>query len=37
VNVDLKQDLGPFTQVYRWFGYDESNYSTTQNGQALLW
>jgi xylan 1,4-beta-xylosidase len=36
VNVDLKQDLGPFTPVYRWFGYDESNYSTTKNGQALL-
>jgi xylan 1,4-beta-xylosidase len=36
VNVDLKQSLGPFTPVYRWFGYDESNYTTTKNGQALL-
>jgi xylan 1,4-beta-xylosidase len=36
VHVDLKQDLGPFTPVYRWFGYEESNYTTTPNGQALL-
>jgi xylan 1,4-beta-xylosidase len=36
VHVDLKQDLGPFTPVYRWFGYDESNYTTTPNGRALL-
>lgn len=36
VNVDLRQKLAPFTPIYRWFGYDESNYTTTQNGQALL-
>jgi xylan 1,4-beta-xylosidase len=36
VQVDLGRDLGAFTPVYRWFGYDESNYSTTKNGQALL-
>jgi len=36
VQVDLGHDLGAFTPVYRWFGYDESNYTTTRNGQALL-
>ncbi|MGC2300117.1 MAG: beta-xylosidase [Acidobacteriaceae bacterium] len=36
VQVDLGRSLGAFTPVYRWFGYDESNYSTTKNGQALL-
>ena len=36
VRVDLSKSLGPFTPVYRWFGYDESNYTTTKNGQALL-
>lgn len=36
VNVDLKQSQGPFTPIYRWFGYDESNYSSTKNGKALL-
>ncbi|HEV2274080.1 MAG TPA: beta-xylosidase [Acidobacteriaceae bacterium] len=28
--------MGPFSPIYSWFGYDESNYSTTHNGQALL-
>jgi xylan 1,4-beta-xylosidase len=36
VNVDLDQKIGPYTPIYSWFGYDESNYSTTKNGQALL-
>jgi xylan 1,4-beta-xylosidase len=36
VQVDLKHNLAPFTPVYSWFGYDESNYTTTKNGQALL-
>jgi xylan 1,4-beta-xylosidase len=36
VQVDLTRDQGVFMPVYRWFGYDESNYTTTQNGQALL-
>jgi xylan 1,4-beta-xylosidase len=36
VQVDLNRSLGPFTPVYRWFGYDESNYTTTPNGRALL-
>jgi xylan 1,4-beta-xylosidase len=36
VQVDLQQDLGVFSPVYRWFGYDESDYTTTKDGQALL-
>lgn len=36
VDVDLQKTLAPFAPIYRWFGYDESNYTTTQNGQALL-
>lgn len=36
VQVDLNRDLGAFTPVYQWFGYDESNYTTTANGRALL-
>ena len=28
--------LGSIPPVYRWFGYDESNYTTTKNGEALL-
>jgi xylan 1,4-beta-xylosidase len=36
VNVDLSQKVGAYSSIYSWFGYDESNYSTTKNGQALL-
>ncbi|MGC1297614.1 MAG: hypothetical protein WA869_21490, partial [Alloacidobacterium sp.] len=36
VNVDLTAAEGEFTPIYSWFGYDESNYTTTKNGQALL-
>lgn len=36
VQVNLQQNLGPFNPVYAWFGYDESNYTTTPAGQALL-
>jgi xylan 1,4-beta-xylosidase len=36
VDVDLAKSLGKFTPIYNWFGYDESGYTTTQNGQALL-
>jgi xylan 1,4-beta-xylosidase len=36
VNVDLNQKVGTYSPIYSWFGYDESNYSTTKNGQALL-
>ena len=36
IDVDLAKSVGKFTPVYSWFGYDESGYTTTQNGQALL-
>lgn len=36
VKVDLSAREGKFTPIYAWFGYDESNYSTTKNGRALL-
>jgi xylan 1,4-beta-xylosidase len=36
VKVNLNAPEGTFPPVYSWFGYDESNYSTTQNGRALL-
>ena len=36
VDVDLAKSVGKFTPIYSWFGYDESGYTTTQNGQALL-
>jgi xylan 1,4-beta-xylosidase len=36
VNVDLSKSLGKFAPIYGWFGYDESGYTVTQNGQALL-
>jgi len=36
VNVDLQKDLGAFSPVYSWFGYDESDNTMTKNGQALL-
>jgi xylan 1,4-beta-xylosidase len=36
VNVDLNQKVGIYSPIYSWFGFDESNYSTAKNGQALL-
>jgi xylan 1,4-beta-xylosidase len=36
VHLDIQRNLGAFAPVYRWFGYDESNYTTTENGRALL-
>ncbi|HEX4155414.1 MAG TPA: beta-xylosidase [Acidobacteriaceae bacterium] len=36
IRVDLQHGLGAYRPIYRWFGYDEANYSTTANGQALL-
>lgn len=36
VNVDLQKTQGAFAPVYAWVGYDESNYTTTENGRALL-
>ena len=36
ITVDLASREGAFKPIYSWFGYDESNYTTTKNGQALL-
>jgi xylan 1,4-beta-xylosidase len=36
VNVDLAKPQGPFKPIYRWFGYDESNYTTMKYGRQLL-
>jgi xylan 1,4-beta-xylosidase len=36
IHVDLAKALGPYTPIYRWFGYDESNYTTMKNGKQLL-
>ena len=36
INVDLAHTTGKFTPVYNWFGYDESGYTITPNGKALL-
>jgi len=36
VNVELSKPLGPYTPIYRWFGYDESNYTTMKYGMQLL-
>ena len=36
VNVELSKPLGPYTPIYRWFGYDESNFTTMKYGMQLL-
>jgi xylan 1,4-beta-xylosidase len=36
VDVDLAKSEGRFIPVYSWFGYDESGYTATRNGEALL-
>jgi xylan 1,4-beta-xylosidase len=36
IDVDLAKSIGKFTPIYSWFGYDESGYTSTQNGEALL-
>ena len=36
IQVDLQRSQGSFQPIYAWFGYDESDYTTTKNGQALL-
>jgi xylan 1,4-beta-xylosidase len=36
VNVDLAKTQGPYKPIYRWFGYDESNYTTMKYGRQLL-
>ena len=36
VSVQLSRPLGPYTPIYRWFGYDESNFTTMKYGMQLL-
>jgi xylan 1,4-beta-xylosidase len=36
IRVDLAKTVGPYTPIYRWFGYDESNYTTMKYGKQLL-
>ena len=36
VHADLTNTFGPYTPIYRWFGYDESNYTTMKYGKQLL-
>jgi xylan 1,4-beta-xylosidase len=36
VDVDLARSEGEFSPIYSWFGYDESGYTFTPNGKALL-
>jgi xylan 1,4-beta-xylosidase len=36
IQVDLAKAEGPYTPIYSWFGYDESNYTTMKYGEQLL-
>jgi xylan 1,4-beta-xylosidase len=36
IQVDLSKPAGPYTPIYRWFGYDESNYTSMRYGGELL-
>ena len=36
IQVDLAKSQGPYTPIYSWFGYDESNYTTMKYGKQLL-
>jgi len=36
IRVDLTKRVGPYTPIYRWFGYDESNYTRMKYGKQLL-
>ena len=36
IHVDLTKTVGPYTPIYSWFGYDESNYTTMKYGKQLL-
>lgn len=36
IKVDLDQTVGPYKPIYRWFGYDEANYTTMTHGRELL-
>jgi xylan 1,4-beta-xylosidase len=36
IHVDLASSQGAYKPISSWFGYDESNYTTTKNGRQLL-
>jgi xylan 1,4-beta-xylosidase len=36
IHVDLAHSLGPYRPIGTFFGYDESNYTTTPHGRQLL-
>lgn len=36
IQVDLARSQGPYKPIGSWFGYDESNLTTTKNGRQLL-
>ena len=36
IQVELDQTVGPYKPLYRWFGYDEANYTTMTHGRELL-
>lgn len=36
IQVNLAKPQGPYTPIYSWFGYDESNYTTMKYGKQLL-
>ena len=36
INVELSKPVGPYTPIYSWFGYDESNFTTMKYGMELL-
>lgn len=36
IQVDLNQSVGLYKPIYRWFGYDEANYTTMTHGRELL-
>ncbi|MGA3032193.1 MAG: beta-xylosidase [Terracidiphilus sp.] len=36
IRVDLAEPTGTYSPIYRWFGYDEANYTTMRHGVELL-
>ncbi len=36
IQVDLKKPIGVYKPIYSWFGFDEANYATMQDGKRLL-
>ncbi len=36
IKVDASQSEGPFRPIYRYFGYDEPNYTYAENGKKLV-